>query len=106
MKNINQRIKQYRKQLNLSQEYVSNYLNMNRATYTQMENGNRKITADDLSKLSQLFGVSADNLLNENMVCEPTIMFARSFDNLDKDDQAEIMNLIRFKEQVKAQRKK
>ena len=106
MKNINQRIKQYRKQLNLSQEYVSNYLNMNRATYTQMENGNRKITADDLSKLSQLFGVSADNLLNENMVCEPIIMFARSFDNLDKDDQAEIMNLIRFKEQMKAQRKK
>ena len=106
MKNINQRIKEYRKQLNLSQEYVSNYLNMNRATYTQMENGNRKITADDLSKLSQLFGVSADNLLNEDMVCEPTIMFARSFENLDKDDQAEIMNLIRFKEQMKAQKKK
>ena len=27
-------------------------------------------------------------------------------ENLDKDDQAEIMNLIRFKEQMKAQKKK
>ena len=31
-------------------------------------------------------------------------MFARSFAELDERDQAEIMNLIRFKEQVKAQR--
>ena len=71
-----------------------------------MENGNRKVTAEDLSKLSTLFGVSADNLLNGNEVSQPATMFARSFDNLDEDDQAEIMNLIRFKEQMKLQRTK
>ena len=107
MKNVNERIKEYRNQLSLSQEYVSNFLGMNRATYTQMENGNRKITAENLSKLSTLFGVSADYLLNKNEVNQSATMFAHNFDNfdnLDEDDQTEIMNLIRFKEQMELQR--
>lgn len=99
-----ERIKKYRNQLHLSQEYVANYLEINRTTYTQMENGNRKITAEDLSKLSTLFGVSADTLLNHEEISQPITMFARSFEKLDEVDQEEIMNLIRFKEQMKRQR--
>ena len=102
--NINERIKNYRNQLHLSQEYVANFLGINRATYTQMENGNRKITAEDVSKLSELFGVTADALLNENKLSQPATVFARSFEKLDENDQAEIMNLIKFKEQMKRQR--
>lgn len=102
--NINVRIKNYRNQLHLSQEYVANFLGINRATYTQMENGNRKITAEDVSKLSDLFGVTADALLNENKLSQPATVFARSFEKLDENDQTEIMNLIKFKEQMKMQR--
>ncbi len=102
--NINERIKNYRNQLHLSQEYVANFLGINRATYTQMENGNRRITAEDVSKLSDLFGVTADALLNENKLSQPATVFARSFEKLDENDQAEIMNLIKFKEQMKMQR--
>lgn len=102
--NINERIKNYRNQLHLSQEYVANFLGINRATYTQMENGNRKITAEDVFKLSDLFGVTADALLNENKLSQPATVFARSFEKLDENDQAEIMNLIKFKEQMKMQR--
>lgn len=104
MMNINVRIKNYRNQLHLSQEYVANFLGINRATYTQMENGNRKITAEDVSKLSDLFGVTADALLNENKLSQPATVFARSFEKLDENDQTEIMNLIKFKEQMKMQR--
>ena len=104
MMNIYERIKSYRNQLHLSQEYVANFLGINRATYTQMENGNRKITAEDVSKLSDLFGVTADTLLNENKLSQPATVFARSFEKLDENDQAEIMNLIKFKEQMKMQR--
>jgi transcriptional regulator with XRE-family HTH domain len=104
MMNINERIKNYRNQLHLSQEYVANFLGINRATYTQMENGNRKITAEDVFKLSELFGVTADALLNENKLSQPATVFARSFEKLDENDQAEIMNLIKFKEQMKMQR--
>lgn len=104
MKELNERIKELRTQLHLSQEYVANYLGINRTTFTQLENGNRKVTADDVSKLSALFGVSADMLLRGVETSQPATIFARSFESLDETDQAEIMNLIRFKEQMKVQR--
>jgi len=104
MTTINERIKNFRNQLHLSQEYVANFLGLNRATYTQMENGKRKITAEDVSRLSELFGVTADAILNGNQMSQPAAVFARSFEKLDENDQAEIMNLIKFKEQLKMQR--
>ena len=107
MKKVNERIRELREQMHLSQDYVAKYLGMNRSSYTQLENENRKIMADDISKLCILFGVSADTLLGEHEEVEaPVTMFARSFANLSETDQAEIMNLIRFKEQIKAQRSK
>jgi transcriptional regulator with XRE-family HTH domain len=105
MRGINERIKEYRNQLHLSQDYVAKYLGVSRSTFTQMENGNRKILAEEISKLSTLFGVSADTLLNDKELSQPATIFARSFEKLDDHDQAEIMNLIRFKEQLKSQRK-
>ena len=106
MMSINDRVKSLRTQLHLSQDYVAKYLGVSRSTFTQMENGNRKILAEELSKLSVLFGISVDALLNENELSQPATVFARSFVRLDESDQAEIMNLIRFKEQMKAQRAK
>lgn len=104
MSTINERIKEFRNQLHLSQEYVATFLGINRSTYTQMENGKRKVLAEELAKLSELFGVSADTLINDSEMSQPATVFARSFDKLDERDQAEIMSLIRFKERVKAQR--
>ena len=104
MKTINEKIKELRLRLHLSQEYVAKYLGVSRSTFTQMENGNRKILADDVSKLCVLFGVSADMLLGNTEMSQPTTVFARSFEKLSEVDQAEIINLIRFKEQMKAQR--
>lgn len=103
---IYEKMKKLRVQLHLSQDYVAKYLGVNRSTVTQMENGNRKILAEEVSKLCALFGVSADTLVNDIEISQPTTVFARSFENLDENDQAEIMNLIRFKEQMKAQRSK
>lgn len=104
MEELFERIREARKRLNLTQEYVADYLGLSRATITQMENGNRKITADELSRLSSLFGLSADTLLNGNDISEPATMFARSFDRLNERDKAEIMNMIRFKEQQSEQK--
>lgn len=103
---INEKMKELRTQLHLSQDYVAKHLGVNRSTVTQMENGNRKIFAEEVSKLCTLFGVTADTLINDTELSQPANVFARSFDNLDDTDKAEIMNLIRFKEQMKAQRSK
>lgn len=104
MANVHERIKELRTQLHLSQDYVARYLGINRATYTQMENGKRKVLADEVAKLSILFGVTTDSMLNNTEMSQPAALFARSFEKLDERDQQEIMNLIRFKEQNKAQR--
>ena len=104
MEKLWERIKNYRNQLNLTQEYVANYLGINRATVTQMENGKRKISAEELSKLCSLFGISSDALLYGGKISNPANVFARSFERLNENDQAEIMNLIRFKEKLNKQR--
>ena len=101
-----ERIKKYRTELHLSQGYVAKYLEMSRASFNQMENGKRNVLAEEVSKLCELFGVTSDALLYGDRVSEPGIVFMRSFEKLDEADQAEIMNLIKFKEEMKAQRMK
>lgn len=103
---INERIKKYRTQMHLSQEYVANYLSINRASYSQIELGNRKVTAEELAQLGLLFGVSSDTLLYGETVEMPVVAFARSFETLDEDDQAEIINLIQFKNLMRAQKRR
>ena len=106
MKGLNERIKEYRTRLHLSQDYVAKYLGINRASFTQLENENRKVSAEEIDKLSPLFGVTVDTLLKGNELSQPATVFARSFEKLSEVDQAEIMNLIKFKEQMRAQRNK
>ncbi len=102
---INERIKECRIQLHLSQEYIANYLGINRASYSQIELGNRKVSAEEISKLSILFEVPVDSLLYGEKFEIPSVVFARSFESLDEDDKAEIINLIRFKTLMKAQKR-
>ena len=101
MSTIHERIKGLRTQMHLSQDYVAQYLGMNRSTFTQLENGNRKILAEDIKRLSTLFGVSSDFILYGTALNQTAAMFAKSFENLDEADQIEIINLLRFKEQMR-----
>ncbi len=104
MKSLATRIKDCRTRLHLSQDYVAQYMKMNRATFTQIELGNRKVTAEELEKLSILFGMTADALLNGDVIEMPETMFARAFHELDERDQEEIISLMRFKKLMKEQR--
>lgn len=99
------RIKVCRNKLHLSQEYVANYMAMNRATITQIELGKRKVTAEELAKFGSLFGISADALLHGENIEMPATIFARSFSELDEKDQDEIMSLMQFKKLMKEQRR-
>jgi len=104
MTSVHERMKELRTQLHISQDYVAKYLGVSRSTVTQMENGNRKILAEEVPKLCELFGVSVESMYDEGEISQPATVFARRFDKLDENDQAEIMHLIRFKEQMKTQR--
>lgn len=64
MSNVAQRIKEFREAFGLSQEKLAEILGVSRPTVSQMENGERKICAEELQKLAEIFNVSVDSLLN------------------------------------------
>lgn len=102
---VNSRVKKARNELNLSQNYVAEYLGVNRNAIIEIEAGKRKVSAEELEKYSMLFGISADELLKGRKTKEPSVVFARKFESLDAKDQEEILNLIEFKRMLKDRKK-
>jgi len=64
-KQIGKRIKELRESAGLSQEELSARLGVKRVTLSSIENGERKITAEELKKLADIFNVSSDDILNK-----------------------------------------
>ena len=101
MRALYERIKEARTELHLSQDYVAKFLGVNRTAIVEIESGKRKVSADELGKLIELFQIPADELLNGRSTEMPVQMFARRFGALDEADQQEILNLIEFKRMMK-----
>ena len=104
MEGLNDRLRIAREGLHLSQDYVAKQIGITRTAVVQIEAGNRKVSADELSMFAKLLGISVDELLNGKNTKKPSSIFARSFDELDEADQREILNLIEFKRMMKEQR--
>ena len=104
MKELNERIKSARIDLHLSQQYVADYIGINRSAIAEIESGKRNVSAKELDLFSKLFMISTDELLHGSNVDTPQKLFARTFEQLDEDDQKEILNLIEFKNHMKAKR--
>lgn len=99
---MNERLKQARKYLKLSQEFVARQMNLSRPTISAIEAGQRKVTAEELAGFSKLYGVSVDELIHgKDFENAETEMFARAFSELSDIDKKEIMNLIDFKRKYK-----
>lgn len=63
-------LKKLRKEKNLSQQDVADFLHITRAAYTNIENGKRETDFNGLSTLAEYFGVTTDYLLGRSD--EPT----------------------------------
>lgn len=60
---IGQKIRQFREKAGLSQEQVAKKLGLNRVSYTQLEQGNRKVMAGELVEIAKVFNTTPDVLL-------------------------------------------
>ncbi len=99
---MNERLKQIRKSLKLSQEFVAKQLEMTRTTVVAIEAGTRKVTSDELVKFAKLYGVTPDEILYGEVTEDTEVRaFARTFAELSDIDKKEIMNLINFKKRYK-----
>ncbi len=63
-KKLSKKIKTIREKLGFSQEILAKELGISRVAISQIENGDRKISAEEIAKLSRVFNVPTDILLN------------------------------------------
>lgn len=66
MKDLNERIRDLRKEHRLRQHEVADYLGVTQQTYSNYENGHRDIPAHVVKQLAQLYKVSTDYILCSN----------------------------------------
>ena len=111
---MHERLKEARKNLKLSQEFfplkfkitspqkIPKKMQLSRPTISAIESGQRKVTAEELARFSELYGVSADELMYGKASEDAQVeMFARAFSELSDIDRREIMSLIDFKRRYK-----
>lgn len=64
MISIGNRIETLRKSIGMSQQRLAELLSISRPTVSQIENGHRKVSAEELKKIADIFNTSSDSLLN------------------------------------------
>jgi transcriptional regulator with XRE-family HTH domain len=60
---LGNKIKNLRENLGLSQEQLSSKININRVSLSQIETGQREVSAEEVSKFSKIFNIPTDVLL-------------------------------------------
>jgi addiction module HigA family antidote len=100
MVKIGERIKELREQLRINQQRLSEMLKVSRPTISQIENGERKISADELIKLSEIFNLSVESLLNLQKEPEVILREERKRKGLKPQIRINVpqKNLDKFKE--------
>ena len=73
---LGKRIKQYRESRGLSQETLAKLLSVSRPTLSLIETGQRKVCADEIKRLSDIFNISVDAFFDERT--EPHIVIAEA----------------------------
>lgn len=99
-KSIGERIKKLREGTDISQSSLSEVLGVDRVTISKIENGERKICAEEIIKLSEFFNISSDVLLDLKEDIEVTIEKNTTRQQQKKEIRISVpqKNLQKFKE--------
>jgi transcriptional regulator with XRE-family HTH domain len=96
---IAERLKEARKLAGLSQGHVAKILGLHRPSVSEMEAGNRRVSADELARLAGIYDVSVAWLLGEAPdvldVRDPRLeLAARELSKLKPDDLERLLKLL------------
>ncbi|MDB5415366.1 MAG: putative transcriptional regulator [Rubritepida sp.] len=96
---IAERLKEARKHAGLSQGHVANMLSLHRPSVSEIEAGNRRVSADELARLSEIYDVSVAWLLCEAPdtidAQDPRLeLAARELSKLKPDDLERLLKLL------------
>jgi transcriptional regulator with XRE-family HTH domain len=97
-KKLAERIKALREELGLSQEELAKQLGVSRPKISQMENGEVRITVEELVALSNIFNVSVEGLLDFNKA--PKVILEKGEEEKTQDIRINVprRNVKKFKE--------
>ena len=83
---VHYKFKEARKSAGLTQKEVAAVVGVNQNTYSYWENGKTKIDSESLAKLSELFGVTTDFLLDK-APCKTTVDSVNDKPALRRDEE-------------------
>ncbi|MFC1570411.1 type II toxin-antitoxin system antitoxin SocA domain-containing protein [Candidatus Omnitrophota bacterium] len=99
-KNLGAKIKKMREKLGLSQEALGERVGVGRVAISQIETGDRKISAEEIAKVAKIFNIPTDVLLDIQKDIE--IVFEKSMKKAEQKEEIRIsvpqQNLQKFKE--------
>jgi len=96
---IAERLKEARKLAGLSQGQVAKILGLHRPSVSEIEAGNRRVSADEIARLAEIYDVSVAWLLGEAPetidACDPRLeLAARELTKLKSDDLDRLLKLL------------
>jgi len=100
MINIGKKVRELREKAGISQQQLADLLNLKRPTVSQIENGERKLCAEDLFKLAEIFNTSTDYILGLRSAPEVSLPKGKQGKAPESDIRISVpqQNLDRFKE--------
>lgn len=101
-----EKLRNARLRIGITQEYVAKELGIPRTAVVQIESGTRRVTSRELALLCDIYGISADYVLNREVDNASLKYIARSFDSLSESDRREIASLIEFKKEMADRKRK
>lgn len=104
MENLGRRLKNLREKTRFTQEEISRMLGVQRLVITNIENGSRKITADELYFFSKIYGLSMEELYTGEDKEKRIAKFSRIFDELSSKSQNEVLEFIEFKKKLESKK--
>lgn len=98
------RLKKYRNFKHLTQKEVASHLNVPHSAISDIENGKRDITSNELMIFSQLYGRSVEEIMSGKQYDYYNIAnMARLLTELPDEDLKEVMFLIEYKRKRSSQ---
>jgi transcriptional regulator with XRE-family HTH domain len=101
--NLAENIKSIREDKNLKQIEVATHIGVDKSAYSKIEKGLRALTVDELQKMSQLFNLTTDQIINYDGNKVPTevviedktaVEQIRLIQQLEDEDKQTIFKLI------------
>lgn len=104
---IGERLRTAREAAGLSQGQVAKLMGLHRPTISEIEAGRRRVSADELTQLAEIYGVGTDWILSERDTdTDPNddkiLLAARQLSKMKDDDLDRLMKLIQMLKKPKA----